>query len=71
MTSRTWLITGVSSGFGCELATQLLDRGDVVIGVTIVEPGGTRTEFRYGSAQVADLPPAYDGTPAHGFLAVG
>jgi|ERR1700684_1015679 len=40
------------------------------IGVTIVEPGGARTEFRYGSAQVADLLPAYDGTPAHGFLAM-
>ena len=38
------------------------------IGVTIVEPGGARTEFRYGSAQVADLMPAYDGTPAHSFL---
>ena len=32
MTSRTWLITGVSSGFGRELTSQLLDRGDRVIG---------------------------------------
>ena len=38
------------------------------IGVTIVEPGGARTEFRYGSAQVATLLPIYNGTPAHGFL---
>jgi NAD(P)-dependent dehydrogenase (short-subunit alcohol dehydrogenase family) len=38
------------------------------IGMTIVEPGGARTEFRYGSAQVADLLPAYDDTPAHSFL---
>jgi NAD(P)-dependent dehydrogenase (short-subunit alcohol dehydrogenase family) len=38
------------------------------IGMTIVEPGGARTEFRYGSAQVADLMPAYDETPAHSFL---
>jgi NAD(P)-dependent dehydrogenase (short-subunit alcohol dehydrogenase family) len=38
------------------------------IGVTIVEPGGARTEFRYGSAQVAKLMPVYDGTPAHDFL---
>ncbi|WP_318766159.1 SDR family oxidoreductase [Lactiplantibacillus carotarum] len=38
------------------------------IGVTIVEPGGARTEFRYGSAQVADLMPAYDDNPAHAFL---
>ena len=131
MTSQNWLITGVSSGFGRELATQLLGRGDTVvgtvrrpgsvadlraqgggriiqmstyggqvafpgnsmyhatkwgiegfaesvaqevapfgIGVTIVEPGGARTEFRYGSAQVAQPLPAYDGNPAHGFLAM-
>jgi NAD(P)-dependent dehydrogenase (short-subunit alcohol dehydrogenase family) len=40
------------------------------IGVTIIEPGGARTEFRYGSAQVATLLPVYDDTPAHGFLAM-
>lgn len=38
------------------------------IGMTIVEPGGARTEFRYGSAQVAKLMPVYDATPAHGFM---
>jgi short-subunit dehydrogenase len=32
MTSRSWLITGVSSGFGHELTTQLLGRGDIVVG---------------------------------------
>lgn len=37
------------------------------IGVTIVEPGGARTEFRYGSAQVAKALPAYEGNPAHAF----
>lgn len=36
------------------------------IGVTIVEPGGARTEFRYGSAKVADLMPEYES--CHGFL---
>jgi NAD(P)-dependent dehydrogenase (short-subunit alcohol dehydrogenase family) len=40
------------------------------IGVTIVEPGGARTEFRYGSAQVAQLMPEYDGNPAHAFQAM-
>jgi len=40
------------------------------IGMTIVEPGGARTEFRYGSAQVAELSPVYDGNPAHAFLAM-
>ena len=32
MAPRTWLITGVSSGFGRELTQQLLDRGDRVVG---------------------------------------
>ncbi len=40
------------------------------IGMTIVEPGGARTEFRYGSAQVAQLMPVYDKTPAHSFLSM-
>lgn len=38
------------------------------IGVTIIEPGGARTEFRYGSAHVANLMPEYDGTATHAFL---
>ena len=38
------------------------------IGMTIVEPGGARTEFRFGSAQVAQLMPVYDQTPARSFL---
>lgn len=38
------------------------------IGVSIIEPGGARTEFRYGSAHVANLMPEYDGTPTHAFL---
>lgn len=38
------------------------------IDVTIIEPGGARTEFRYGSAHVANLMPEYDGTATHAFL---
>jgi NAD(P)-dependent dehydrogenase (short-subunit alcohol dehydrogenase family) len=34
------------------------------IGVTIVEPGGARTEFRFGNAQVGTKIDAYQGTPA-------
>jgi NAD(P)-dependent dehydrogenase (short-subunit alcohol dehydrogenase family) len=52
-------------GFAEAVAQEVAPFG---IGVTIVEPGGARTEFRYGSAQVAELMPAYDDNPAHSFL---
>jgi NAD(P)-dependent dehydrogenase (short-subunit alcohol dehydrogenase family) len=37
MTSRNWLITGVSSGFGRELAIQLLERGVNPAGVAALD----------------------------------
>jgi len=52
-------------GFVESVAQEVVPFG---IGMTIVEPGGARTEFRYGSAQVAQLVPVYDQTPAHSFL---
>ena len=52
-------------GFVESVAQEVASFG---IGMTIVEPGGARTEFRYGSAQVAALMPIYDQTPAHSFL---
>lgn len=52
----------------CESVAQELAPFNV--GVTIVEPGGARTEFRYGSAQAAELMPEYDNNPAHAFLAM-
>jgi NAD(P)-dependent dehydrogenase (short-subunit alcohol dehydrogenase family) len=52
-------------GFAESVAQEVAPFG---IGLTIVEPGGARTEFRYGSAQVATPMPVYDGTPAHSFL---
>lgn len=52
----------------CESVAQELAPFNV--GVTIVEPGGARTEFRYGSAQVAESMPEYDKNPAHAFLAM-
>jgi NAD(P)-dependent dehydrogenase (short-subunit alcohol dehydrogenase family) len=52
-------------GFVESVAQEVTSFG---IGMTIVEPGGARTEFRYGSAQVAELMPVYDDTPAHSFL---
>ena len=48
-------------GFVESVAQEVASFG---IGMTIVEPGGARTEFRYGSAQVAALMPLYDQTPA-------
>ena len=50
-------------GFCESVAQEVAQFG---IGVTIVEPGGARTEFRYGSAHVADLMPEYES--CHGFL---
>ncbi|HEU5099418.1 MAG TPA: SDR family oxidoreductase [Roseiflexaceae bacterium] len=52
-------------GFVESVAQEVASFG---IGMTIVEPGGARTEFRSGSAQVAELMPIYDQTPAHSFV---
>jgi NAD(P)-dependent dehydrogenase (short-subunit alcohol dehydrogenase family) len=52
-------------GFAESVAQEVAPFG---VGVTIVEPGGARTGFRYGSAQVADFLPAYDDNPAHSFV---
>lgn len=48
----------------CESVAQEVAKFN--IGITIVEPGGARTQFRYGSARVADLMEEYDHV--HGFL---
>lgn len=50
-------------GFCESVAQEVAQFG---IGMTVVEPGGARTEFRYGSARVASLMPEYDA--CHGFL---
>ena len=51
-------------GFVESVAAEVAPFG---IGMTIVEPGGARTEFRYGGAQVATPMPEYDENPAHAF----
>jgi NAD(P)-dependent dehydrogenase (short-subunit alcohol dehydrogenase family) len=61
--STKWGIEGF-----CESVAQ--EVAPFGIGVTIVEPGGARTEFRYGSARVAQLMPEYDDNPAHAFQAM-
>ena len=48
----------------CESVAQEVVKYNIK--VTIVEPGGARTEFRYGSAKVANLTPEYEHV--HGFL---
>ena len=48
----------------CEAVAQEVAQFN--IGVTIVEPRGARTEFRYGSAKVANLMDEYES--CHGFL---
>jgi NAD(P)-dependent dehydrogenase (short-subunit alcohol dehydrogenase family) len=50
-------------GFAEALAGEVAPFG---IGVTIVEPGGARTNFRYRSSVLAARIPEYDGTPAAG-----
>ncbi len=55
-----WGIEGFAEAVAAEVAP-------FNIGITIVEPGGARTEFRYGSAQIAPPIAAYDNTPAHAF----
>jgi NAD(P)-dependent dehydrogenase (short-subunit alcohol dehydrogenase family) len=52
-----WGIEGFSEALMAELAP-------FNIGVTIIEPGGARTSFRHGSAQLAPALDAYAGTPA-------
>jgi len=50
MTSRTWLITRVSSGFGRELTQHLLECGERVVGAV------------RGLAKVTDLTGKYPDT---------
>jgi NAD(P)-dependent dehydrogenase (short-subunit alcohol dehydrogenase family) len=52
-------------GFVESVAAEVTPFG---IGLTIVEPGGARTEFRYGGAQVATPMLEYHGNPAHAFM---
>jgi NAD(P)-dependent dehydrogenase (short-subunit alcohol dehydrogenase family) len=62
MTTRTWFITGVSSGFGRHMAEQLLARGDRVAGTVRRKNAADDLRARYGDRfwlgdlDVSDLP---------------
>lgn len=55
-----------ASKWGIEgfIESTMKDIAPFNIGVTIVEPGGARTEFRYGSARIGTKIDAYDPSPA-------
>ena len=56
------------SDFGAERPNpSTIIEKDFGIDMTMIQPGGSRTEFRYSSVQVAELMPIYDETPAHSF----
>ena len=46
--NKTWLITGVSSGLGREMAEQLLARGDTVVGTVRRKGGLDDLQQQYG-----------------------
>ncbi|MDR3482891.1 MAG: SDR family oxidoreductase [Burkholderiaceae bacterium] len=48
MTQRTWLITGISSGFGREMTSQLLARGDRVFGTLRKKNAVDDLKAKYG-----------------------
>lgn len=64
MTSRTWLITGVSSGFGRELTTQLLDRGDTVIGTVRRPDAVADLADKHPDTLNVEILDVTDGTPS-------
>lgn len=65
MTTRTWLITGVSSGFGRALTTQLLERGDHVITLGVLRKRVAGFEAQHDLAASTDYP-AGTTTKGHG-----
>ena len=53
MTSRTWLITGVSSGFSRHMTEQLLERGDRVAGTVRKMDSKIDLKAKYSGSAVA------------------
>ena len=57
--TQVWLITGSSRGFSEVLAKELAPLG---IRVTVIEPGGFRTDFAGSSTTITEGRPEYDST---------
>lgn len=53
--SKTWFITGASSGLGREMAEQLLARGDTVVGTVRREGALADLEQQYGNRLVVRI----------------
>ena len=53
MTQRTWLITGVNSGFGRLMTEALLERGDRVAGTVRKLDAMNELKAKYGESPVA------------------
>ena len=53
--SKTWFITGASSGLGKEMAKQLLARGDRVVGTIRRKDALADLQEQYGDRLVATL----------------
>jgi NAD(P)-dependent dehydrogenase (short-subunit alcohol dehydrogenase family) len=73
---KTWFITGISSGFGNELAKQLLSRGDRVAGTVRDRSGVADLQDQHGDRLwVAELDlvdgPAIAGTVERAFAELG
>jgi NADP-dependent 3-hydroxy acid dehydrogenase YdfG len=50
MKQRTWLITGINSGFGREMTERLLNRGDRVAGTVRNMDAVNDLKSRYGNS---------------------
>ena len=59
--SLTWFITGISSGFGRQMATQLLECGDFVAGTIRRPDAADDLKARYGDRLWTDILDVADG----------
>ncbi len=65
MVQRTWFITGVNSGFGCQMSEQLLASGDRVAGTARKTDAVNDLRGKYGYS-LLDRAPRRDPTRPRG-----